>query len=116
MDQKMIMMTQKISADEREMRMAFLAEQQRRKEKDEKDESEIYSEFFAEILLELQCQNLLLRKLLQSTNQLSLQISDWRHTKELTQGFSNTVCEWLYKLLLIVILVLAVAVLWKAIA
>lgn len=113
MDQKMIMMTQKISADEREMRMAFLAEQQRRKEK---DESEIYSEFFAEILLELQCQNLLLRKLLQSTNQLSLQISDWRHTKELTQGFSNTVCEWLYKLLLIVILVLAVAVLWKAIA
>ena len=113
MDQKMIMMTQKISADEREMRMAFLAEQQRRKEK---DESEIYSEFFAEILLELQCQNLLLRKLLQSTNQLSLQISDWRHAKELTQGFSNTVCEWLYKLLLIVILVLAVAVLWKAIA
>lgn len=113
MDQKMIMMTQKVSADEREMRMTFLAEQQRRKEK---GESEIYSEFFAEILLELQCQNLLLRKLLQSTNQLSLQISDWRHAKELAQCFNDAVCEWLYKLLLIVMLVLAVVVLWKAIA
>lgn len=113
MDQKMIMMTQKISADEREMRMAFLAEQQRRKEK---GESEIYSEFFAEILLELQCQNLLLRKLLQSTNQLSLQVSDWRYSKEHKSGFNDTAWEWLVKLLFVISLVFTIAVCWKVIA
>lgn len=113
MDQKMIMMTQKISADEREMRMTFLAEQQRRKEK---DESEIYSEFFAEILLELQCQNLLLRKLLQSTNQLSLQISDWRCSKEGKSGLGDTVWEWLVKMLFVVSLVFLIVVCWKIIS
>ena len=35
MDQKLIMMTQKLSRDERNMRMAFLTEQQRLKEKGE---------------------------------------------------------------------------------
>lgn len=114
MDQKMIMMTQKISADEREMRMTFLSEQQRRKEKGESICE--YGELFAEILLELQCQNLLLRKLLQNTNQLSLQVSDWRYSKEHKSGFNDTAWEWLVKLLLVISLVFTIAVCWKVIA
>lgn len=114
MDQKMIMMTQKVSADEREMRMTFLAEQQRRKEKGESICE--YGELFAEISLELQCQNLLLRKLLQSTNQLSLQVSDWRCSKELKRGFGDTAWEWLVKMLFVASIVFLIAVCWKIIS
>ena len=114
MDQKLIMMTQKLSRDERNMRMAFLTEQQRLKEKGESIDDD--SVCFAEILLELQCQNLLLRKLTQSTNELSVQISDWRYAKTNVRAFGNTVWELLHNLLFVLLLILTVAVLWKAVA